>query len=84
LCLPRTTLPPPAAGEFYVDDLLGCRVEDSEGRVLGVVRSIFWNGAHDVMVIGDGDAGEQMLPAVPEFIVALDLVAKRAVVNLHE
>jgi ribosomal 30S subunit maturation factor RimM len=52
--------------------------------VLGVVRSVFWNGAHDVMVIGDGEQGERLLPAVPEFIVAIDLPARRAVVNLHE
>jgi 16S rRNA processing protein RimM len=84
LGLPKTTLPPLGAGEFYVDDLLGCRVEDGEGRVLGVVRSVFWNGAHDVMVIGDGERGERLLPAVPEFIVAVDPLGKRAVVNLHE
>jgi len=84
LWLSRTMLPPLGAGEFYVEDLLGCLVEDSGGRVLGVVRSVFWNGAHDVMVIGDGEQGERLLPAVPEFIVAIDLPARRAVVNLHE
>jgi 16S rRNA processing protein RimM len=84
LCLPRTTLPPLGPGEFYVKDLIGCRVEDGEGRVLGVVRSVFWNGAHDVMVIGDGERGERLLPAVPEFIVAIDPLGKRAVVNPHE
>ena len=84
LWLPRAMLPPLGAGEFYVEDLLGCQVEDSEGRVLGSVRSVYWNGAHDVMVISDGERGERLIPAVPEFIVAVDAVAKRAVVNLHE
>ena len=84
LGLPKSTLPPLGAGEFYVEDLVGCRVEDSEGRVLGVVRSVFWNGAHDVMVIGDEERGERLLPAVPEFIVAVDRLTKCVVVDPHE
>lgn len=84
LGLPKSTLPPLGAGEFYVEDLVGCRVEDSDGRVLGVVRSVFWNGAHDVMVIGDEERGERLLPAVPEFIVAVDRLTKCVVVDPHE
>ena len=84
LWLPRTTLPPLGAGEFYVEDLVGCLVEDSEGRSLGVVRGVFWNGGHDVMVIGGGDEAERLLPAVPEYIVAIDRSTKRVVVDPHE
>ncbi len=84
LWLPRTTLPPLGAGEFYVEDLVGCLAEDREGRSFGVVRGVFWNGGHDVMVIADGDADERLLPAVPEFIVAIDRLAKRVVVDPHE
>jgi len=80
----RTTLPPLGAGEFYVEDLVGCLAEDREGRSFGVVRGVFWNGGHDVMVIADGDADERLLPAVPEFIVAIDRLAKRVVVDPHE
>jgi 16S rRNA processing protein RimM len=84
LCLAKSTLPPLGQGEFYVEDLVGCRVEDGEGRVLGVVRSVFWNGAHDVVVIGDGERGERLLPAVPGFIVAVDRSTKCVVVDPHE
>ena len=31
-------LPPLAPGEFYVEDVVGCAVEDEDGRPLGVVR----------------------------------------------
>jgi 16S rRNA processing protein RimM len=84
LWLPRATLPPLGAGDFYVEDMPGCLVEDSQGRVLGVVRKVYWNGAQDIMVIGDGEHGERLLPAVPEFIVAIDLLGKRVVVDPHE
>jgi 16S rRNA processing protein RimM len=67
-----------------VEDLVGCLVEDREGRSLGIVRGVFWNGSHDVMVIADGEMDERLLPAVPEFIVAIDHSTKRVVVDPHE
>lgn len=84
LWLPRTALPPLRAGEFYVEDLLGCLVENSGGRALGVVRKVFWNGAQDVILVGDEEQGERLLPAVPEFILAIDLLGRRVVVDPHE
>ena len=84
LWLPRAMLPPLGSGEFYVEDLVGCLVEDCEKRSLGVVRSVFWNGAHDVMVIDHGEQGERLLPAVPEFIVMIDRSTRRVVVDPHE
>ena len=84
LRLPREALPPLGSDEFYVEDLLGCSVENAEGAVLGVVRGLFWNGAHDVMVISEGEGGERLLPVVPEFIVAVDHSKRRVVVNPHE
>jgi 16S rRNA processing protein RimM len=84
LWLSRATLPPLGTGEFYVEDLVGCLVEDSGGRRLGVVRGVFWNGGHDVIAIDDGERGERLIPAVPEFIVAIDRSTKRVVVDPHE
>jgi 16S rRNA processing protein RimM len=84
LRLPRGTLPPLGAGEFYVDDLVGCSVEDNEGKPLGLVHAIFWNGAHAVMVVREGGPDERLLPVVPEYIVTVDPLAKRVVVNPHE
>jgi ribosomal 30S subunit maturation factor RimM len=36
------------------------------------------------MVIADGEHGERLLPAVPEFILAIDPLGKRVVVEPHE
>ena len=83
LWLPRAALPALDADEFYVEDLLGCTVVDVEGRVRGTVRASFWNGAQDVLTL-DGPDGELFVPAVPEFIRAVDLDARRVVVDMHE
>jgi 16S rRNA processing protein RimM len=50
----RTTLPAPAPGEYFVSDVIGCEVINHDGARLGVVDEIFWNGAHDVMIVREG------------------------------
>jgi 16S rRNA processing protein RimM len=47
----RSALPPLAEGEFFVEDLVGCRVVNHDGHVWGRVDRSFWNGAQDVMVV---------------------------------
>ena len=56
----RTALPPLEPGEYYVEDVPGCAVEDEAGRALGVAVGTFWNGAHDVLTVADarGASGE--------------------------
>jgi 16S rRNA processing protein RimM len=83
LWLPRAALPALEEDEFYIEDLIGCTVVDGTGRELGTVRASFWNGAQDVLTI-DGPAGELLVPAVPEFILDVDLEARRVVVDTHE
>jgi 16S rRNA processing protein RimM len=83
LWLPRSALPALEADEFYVEDLVGCEVVDLEGRVRGTIKSTFWNGAQDVLAV-DGPDGELLLPAVGEFILSVDLEARRVTVDMHE
>jgi 16S rRNA processing protein RimM len=83
LWLPRGALSALASDEFYVEDLMGCEVVDTEGRVRGTIRSSFWNGAQDVLAL-EGPDGELLVPAVAEFILSVDLDARRVTVDLHE
>lgn len=82
--LERQQLPPLAGAEFYVEDVLGFEVCLADGRRLGSVRGTFWNGGHDVMsVIGD-DGQETFVPMLPEFVLNVDLPARRLTVDTHE
>jgi 16S rRNA processing protein RimM len=81
LLIPRTALPPLGDAEFYVEDLVGCVVQDMQGNLIGIVTGIYWNGAHDVMSL---DRDERMIPVVPEFLIAVDPSKRIATVNLHE
>jgi 16S rRNA processing protein RimM len=81
--VPRAALPPLEHGEFYVSDLIGCRVEDVAGQDRGVVRQAYWNGSHDILEIRDAAGNELLIPAVGDFLHAVDVQARRVVIDDH-
>jgi 16S rRNA processing protein RimM len=74
----RGELPPLADDELYVSDLVGCRVFDARGALLGEVRDVFHSGAHEVLVVAR-EGGEFMLPLVDAMVTEVDLPARRVV-----
>jgi len=80
----RSALPPLGPGEFYVEDVAGCAVEDEAGRSLGSVQGTFWNGAHDVATVVAGDGTERLIPIVPSHIVAVDLPGRKMQVRWED
>ena len=70
-------IPRPDAGEgrYYWADLVGLEVVNSQGLVLGVVKGMFSNGAHDVMEL-QGER-ERLLPWVPPVVKKVDLQGRR-------
>jgi 16S rRNA processing protein RimM len=77
-------LGPLAAGEYYQYQLVGCRVEDAAGRVLGVVRGIWETGAPDVLVVEDEAQRELLIPAVGGILREVDVAARRIVIDPPE
>jgi 16S rRNA processing protein RimM len=77
---PRASLPPLAPGEYYVGDVIGCAVVREDGTALGVAKGTFWNGAQDVMIV-DGEAGEHLIPMIPNFVVTVDVPGRKVVVS---
>jgi len=72
--VPRSALPPPAAGEYYWVDLEGLRVVNLEGVDFGIVSHLFSTGANDVLV-AQGER-ERMIPFVlPDYIRSVDFAA---------
>lgn len=63
-------------GRYYLDDLVGLRVETTDGRQLGVVREVLCLPANDVYV-----TEHALIPAVREIVRSVDLEARRIVVE---
>ncbi len=80
----RSALPPLDPGEFYVEDIAGCAVDDEAGRPLGTVQGTFWNGAHDVATVVAADGRERLIPIVPAHVVAVDLPGRKMQVRWED
>jgi len=70
------------AGSYYLHQILGLRVEDSSGRLLGRAQDLIETGAAPVLVVR-AETGETLLPLAAEF-VRVDLQGGRIVATLPE
>lgn len=66
-------------GTYYWSDLVGLRVEEPDGTVVGELVEIFRAGGNEVYRV-TGPAGERLVPALRSAIVEIDLAARRMVV----
>ena len=69
-------LPELDEGEQYIVDMLGCRVRLEDGTEVGILEHFYENPGQDTWVIVTGDNKEVLLPAVPEFVLDVDLDAE--------
>ena len=70
-------LPELPEGEYYFHQLLGLRVVDQNGSLVGTLVEIIETGANDVYLIRNETTDtEIMLPAVEDFILGIDLDEK--------
>ncbi len=63
-------LPP---GHYYISDMLGMRVSDSNGNALGILKDIMQTGSRDVYVVQADGQGTVMFPSVDGVILDRDI-----------
>ncbi len=51
--------------------VIGTNVKTEDGKLVGSVKSVLYSSAHPVYVV-EGENGEVMVPAVPEFVIRRD------------
>jgi 16S rRNA processing protein RimM len=73
--------PPLPEGEYYHHQLIGLKVVSEQGETLGRVTEILATGATDVYVVRPEMGREILIPAVDEFILAVDL--ERSELRVH-
>jgi 16S rRNA processing protein RimM len=74
--VPRGALAPVGEDEYYVFELVGLRVEEEGGSVLGTVTDVAPGVANDVLELDSGLA----LPMVEDCVLEVDLDDRRIVV----
>lgn len=70
--VPREALPRTGQDEYYWTDLVGLVVMNEQGESLGKVGSLIETGAHQVLVVQDGET-ERLLPFVGEIVKGVDV-----------
>lgn len=67
--------------QFFDVDIIGLNVFDTEDKLLGTVASVLHGAGNDVYVITREGGKEIMIPAVKQFIIAVDIAAGRMIVD---
>ena len=68
-------------GEFFWDEVIGLRVEDTSGRALGSVTDILETGANHVYVVKAPGQREVLVPAIKDVVQLIDPAAGRIVID---
>lgn len=85
LFIDRDLLPAPEEeDEFYYSDLVGLRVEDKEGTLLGLVRGVYNFGAGDILEFGLEGKKPEMVTFTESYVPEVDLEAGRLVVVMPQ
>lgn len=69
--------------KFFIDDLVGCLLISEEGKKFGNIVSVDALPAQMVYTVETG-LGNVMFPAVPEFVLSVDVEKKEIIVRPPE
>jgi len=78
--IPGDEVVKPGKGSYLIDDVLGMNVVTEEGKQVGTIRDILRLPSNDLWQI---DTGSKLIlvPAVGEFIRAVDIASKMVVIH---
>ncbi len=82
LTVPASDVPALKPGQYYHYQIVGLDVVTTAGERIGCVAEVLSTGSNDVYVVATDDGKEILLPAIPDVIRAIDLPAKRMIVEL--
>lgn len=67
--------------EYFIADMIGCSVEDEDGKILGELKDVMRTGANDVYVVENEEGKELLFPAIKECVLNVDI--EQAKITVH-
>lgn len=83
LRIPESDLQPLPEGSYYLHQLVGCRVDTTDGATVGTVARVD-GGAGAAVLAVDGAQGEVLVPLAQEICVGIDVEARVIRVRMPE
>ena len=80
LLLPDEQLKPLESNEVFFYQIIGCRVEDQKGLILGEITDILETGANNVYEVSNGDSAF-LVPDVPHVVLELNVEKQRMIID---
>ena len=80
LLLSDDQLKPLESNEVFVHQIIGCRVEDQKGRILGEITDFLETGANNVYEVSNGSSAF-LVPDVPHVVLELNVETKRMIID---
>jgi len=69
---------------YYIFDIIGLEVQDTNGNVLGTVTDVLQPGANDVYVVSKDGEPDQLFAAIEEVVKDIDVENKLMIVDPPE
>ena len=60
-------------GEYYLHEIVGCKVVTTAGEELGTVKEILSPGANDVWVVKGERGKEHLIPYIEDIVKKVDI-----------
>ena len=80
LLLPDERLRPLHSNELFLHEIIGCRVEDQKGQILGEITDILETGANNVYEVSNGSS-TFLVPDVPHVVLELNVETQKMVID---
>ena len=80
LLLPDDKLKPLKSNEIFVHQIIGCRVEDQKGRILGEITDFLETGANNVYEVSNGSSAF-LVPDVPQVVLEMNVETMRMIID---
>ena len=71
-------------GRYYIFDMIGLKVQDTKGNVLGTLTDVLQPGANDVYVVSKEGEPDQLFAAIDDVIIDIDMDKRMMIVDPPE
>ena len=70
-------------GSYFICDIIGIQVIDTNGKELGLLEDVLKTGSNDVYIVRK-DGKEILIPALKTIVKSIDLQSEKMIVDLPE